>query len=556
MAGDLQLQRDVLRWGFYLALVTGLVLLGLVLSGEVERSFLAFSGGVAVLFGWQLRSKTPRAAPALLAVAVALGGGGSMFFSGETVPVGATALVVLLLGAVLLSSGPSLVQAVMGVALIAVAVWWWQPSLGQTAIFALLSAEASFLLGYGVIAAVFESRRRSATRYQALYSKAPVGLIEEDWGAALQLLSSRLRPGETVRSRITSDHQLLEEVLAAVEVVEVNDEAARIEGRSKEEMIGPLRALLRGDLDVEWWVDGITAVSQGRATSPSRIRATSVQGEEQWLQIEALVIEAPSNVLVTINDVTEVEKARLDLERESVSKDRFIAAVSHELRTPLAAIVGFSHLLTSDRSLDPEEADEMMQFIAEEANQVAWVVEDLLVTARADSGLLTVRPAATDLMAELETVMRDIPGVALEGEIPGWGAVADGGRLRHIIRNLLLNAVEHGGPERKAVVSVARELLTLEVRDSGPPLPDEDVARIFSPYESAHNRPGLTASVGLGLAVARRLAQLMNGDLDYFHDGETVFRLTLPAIPLSSAGTRSVPSPLVISVEPERTDRV
>ncbi len=556
MAGDIQLQRAVLRWGFVLSGVGLMVAVLLVVTSEVRWGTVGLVAVVTGLFGWQWRVAHPRAGPVLVLIAVIVAAGGRFVFSPEVGAVAQGGLVVLLLVAVLVSMGPSFRQVVLGVAFLALAVWWWQPALDHQAIVTLLSVEASFILGYGAIAAVFGAVGRSANRYETLYSRAPVGLVEEDWGEALELLSSRLRPGESVRDRLPKDPELLEEILRAVKVIEVNDEAARIDGRAKEEMIGPLRDLLRRELDPRLWAEEIVAISEGRATFTGRSPSRSADGRDQWLEVQAIVVEKPNRVLVTLNDVTEAENARRELERESLTKDRFIAAVSHELRTPLAAIVGFSHLLTSDRTLDAQEAGEMMQFIADEANQVAWVVEDLLVTARADSGLLTVRPAACDLVAELETVMRDIPGVALAGEIPGWGAIADAGRLRHLIRNLLLNAVEHGGSERRAVVSVKGDRVALEVRDSGPPLPEQDVDRIFSPYETAHNRPGLTASVGLGLSVARRLAQLMNGDLEYLHDGETVFRLTLPAISLSSAGTRSQPSPLVVSVEPERTDQI
>ncbi|CAN5835549.1 hypothetical protein BH23ACT5_BH23ACT5_23080 [soil metagenome] len=95
----------------------------------------------------------------------------------------------------------------------------------------------------------------------------------------------------------------------------------------------------------------------------------------------------------------------------------------------------------------------------------------------------------------------------------------------------------YGGPNRRIVVAPGESCVALEIRDDGRPLPARDRERIFGPYTRAHDRPGVTVSVGLGLSVSRQLARLMGGDLTYHHNGEEgAFRLTLPAV---SAASRS-----------------
>jgi signal transduction histidine kinase len=101
--------------------------------------------------------------------------------------------------------------------------------------------------------------------------------------------------------------------------------------------------------------------------------------------------------------------------------------------------------------------------------------------------------------------------------------------VKQIVRNLVVNAERYGGPGRRMVVEGSGASAVLEVRDDGPPIPHEEHERIFEPYERGEDRPGVTAAVGLGLAVSRRLAILMEGDLSYGHDGESVFRLSLPS---------------------------
>ena len=75
----------------------------------------------------------------------------------------------------------------------------------------------------------------------------------------------------------------------------------------------------------------------------------------------------------------------------------------------------------------------------------------------------------------------------------------------------------------------------MEVRDSGPPLSDEERDEIFSRYYRTRQTPGVTASVGLGLTVSQELARLMGGDITYHHDGEAVFTVRLPVADRSSA---------------------
>ncbi len=71
----------------------------------------------------------------------------------------------------------------------------------------------------------------------------------------------------------------------------------------------------------------------------------------------------------------------------------------------------------------------------------------------------------------------------------------------------------------------------VQVVDDGPGIPPEDRERVFGSYQKAHNAPGVTGSVGLGLAISRTLARLMGGDLTYDHEnGNSIFQLCFEAI--------------------------
>jgi signal transduction histidine kinase len=104
----------------------------------------------------------------------------------------------------------------------------------------------------------------------------------------------------------------------------------------------------------------------------------------------------------------------------------------------------------------------------------------------------------------------------------------DSGRIRQILRNLITNAQRYGGKEIRVVVRSGESIAAVEVRDSGPPLAEDESEEIFSRYYRNRQTPGVTASVGLGLTVSQELARLMGGDITYHHDGEAVFTVRLP----------------------------
>jgi signal transduction histidine kinase len=223
------------------------------------------------------------------------------------------------------------------------------------------------------------------------------------------------------------------------------------------------------------------------------------------------------------------EQAEDQLRQTLRSKDELVASISHELRTPLTAVVGFAQILDENNDLDAEERAEMVRSIVEQGLDVTNIVEDLLTVAKAESGTLTVVRVPVDLRAQaaqvVETLRReDASKVDLEG--PSHRVMADPGRVRQIVRNLVSNALRYGGDE--ILVRISGTSPKIWVLDNGTGIPEEDRERIFESYQRAHDTPGLAGSIGLGLAISKKLARLMEGDLTYTHErGMSVFELSL-----------------------------
>lgn len=169
-----------------------------------------------------------------------------------------------------------------------------------------------------------------------------------------------------------------------------------------------------------------------------------------------------------------------------------------------------------------------------QAVEAAEVIEDLLVASRAERGVLEAVPEPIDLIPLTESVIRrsSVKGGQISMDSPDdaiW-AMADALRYKQIIRNLLTNALHYGGPTVEVSIEHRHEGVAVTVADDGEEIEPAAARALFQPYhgtEAGGLEPG---STGLGLWIARNLAQRMGGDLVYRRrDGLTLFELTLPA---------------------------
>lgn len=181
----------------------------------------------------------------------------------------------------------------------------------------------------------------------------------------------------------------------------------------------------------------------------------------------------------------------------------------------------------------------MVESIAVEAGDMAEIIEDLLVAARADIGNLRVDRVEFELRSLVARVVESCRPCPQSANLTGdetW-AIGDPGRVRQVVRNLLTNAVRYGGDRVGVEVTVSEASAFVRVRDNGPGVAEDDPESVFDAYHRAPSYSEQPAAVGLGLTVSRSLARLMGGDLVYRReDGQTVFELSLPAAPRPAVG--------------------
>ncbi len=320
-------------------------------------------------------------------------------------------------------------------------------------------------------------------------------------------------------------------------IVKANKAVADLLGFSAEGLVGMHFSEYSFDEDLE-----ATHTALGKFEAGEVVRYEKRMKRPDGSFIWALISLAPIDVgddtttrfVSHVVDVTDRRKAREALEELIRSKDELIASVSHELRTPLTVVHGLAQELDAGwMAFSVPEQKEFISMISQQSAEVAHIVEDLLVAARADIGKLPVHPDRVDMRSQLESAISAIGdldiAVKMNGAVSSV-AFADDTRVRQIVRNLLSNAQRYGGPNIETRCGTTESIAWLEVADDGDGIPEHDIAAVFQPYQRSHNAVGQPSSVGLGLTVSRKLAELMGGGLTYrYEDGWSIFRLDLPA---------------------------
>ena len=231
--------------------------------------------------------------------------------------------------------------------------------------------------------------------------------------------------------------------------------------------------------------------------------------------------------------------------RLSERRASFVSSVTHELRTPLTTFRLYSDMLESG-AVKPEKRGDYLRVLSREADRLSHLVENVLAFSRIERGSarstlrdIPIRGFLESLRERFESRLSST-GLTLEWEIPTDTTLrTDPSAIEHILFNLIDNAAKYAAsgtpPTVRIEITENGRWLEIRVRDHGPGIAPGELARIFQPFhksasQAAESQPG----VGLGLALSRRLARSLHGELlcQPHHSGAT-FILRLP---IRSAG--------------------
>lgn len=409
----------------------------------------------------------------------------------------------------------------------------WTDLVDDGVVIGLLMA-LSFMMTDFILTAIKTSATDLNRRYEMLFRDSPTAALEEDWSRSLEYVRSEYtgKP-ERIKEFLHAYPTVVKRAISHARVLRVNDTALALLGiKDPARFLGNRNPDVIVDENFDTFVSALTALYSGQRRWEQEFPTTSPTGQTRWLSARTVVSTSGrpgSSIVVALADITHV-KERNDAMAELVrAKDDFIASISHEIRTPLTAVVGLSAELNESPSMPKEERIELLKLVADQAAEMSNIVEDLLVAARLDRGTVSVELEPVDLVSELVSTVEGL-GVTVDMPVSRPPEVdADPRRLRQVLRNLLTNAVRYGGPRIRVLTGSQDDNGWIEVRDNGSGVPPEQAAKIFEPYATAST--AVQGSVGLGLAVARQLAELMDGTLRYERNGsESVFRLELPLV--------------------------
>jgi signal transduction histidine kinase len=212
-----------------------------------------------------------------------------------------------------------------------------------------------------------------------------------------------------------------------------------------------------------------------------------------------------------------------ELRRLSALRADFVSLVSHELRSPMAAVIGSARTLQQRwRQLAPEQRESFLSLIADETGRLATLIGDVLDTSRIEAGTFsfTFEPVDVGRLVEESVAQaalsQDEVGVHADVKRPLPSVRGDRERLRQVLANLIDNAVKYSPSGDAVDVSAHGEDGRVEVvvRDRGPGIPAEQQRLIFEKFGRARSSGAVKPGTGLGLFIARSIAEAHGGTLE------------------------------------------
>jgi signal transduction histidine kinase len=269
-------------------------------------------------------------------------------------------------------------------------------------------------------------------------------------------------------------------------------------------------------------------------------------GEFPKSTVDLLQTFAAQSVLAIQNArlFSEVEEKGRQLAEASERKSQFLASMSHELRTPLNAIIGLTEMMvTNSARFGTENALEPLRRVNAAGTHLLSLINEVLDLSKIEAGKLDLNPESIDLTRLIDEVIgtagqlaeKNKNRLAVETQENVGALTADSMRLKQILLNLLSNACKFTKDGEVALrvrkVADGRDWVELAVADTGIGLTAEQQAKLFQEFTQADS---LTArrygGTGLGLALSRKLARMMGGDVTVTSEpGKgSVFTVRLP----------------------------
>ncbi|WP_019508083.1 PAS domain-containing sensor histidine kinase [Pleurocapsa sp. PCC 7319] len=269
--------------------------------------------------------------------------------------------------------------------------------------------------------------------------------------------------------------------------------------------------------------------------SVSKIEVNFISKQKKEIQIEFDCFIAPTEIKNFFNcvyigrDITARKKAEAEI-RNSLAREQelrqlksgFISMASHEFRNPLSSILLCVQNLSSEENLNDSDRKFYLQSIQDAALNMNSLLEDVLILSKAESGKQKLQLAPLDLEVFCSQIIQELESIYADKKVNFSylveinPAFLDKTTLRHILSNLLSNALKYSRPgdtvDLKMSNSQEPAEIVIEVRDRGIGIPEESQKHIFESFYRASNVDN-TAGTGLGLSIVKKAVELYQGSI-------------------------------------------
>jgi PAS domain S-box-containing protein len=365
---------------------------------------------------------------------------------------------------------------------------------------------------------------------------------EEELRASKRQLESAIEANQLIM-----DHS--KDVIATVDFtgrfVLVNAASKRLWGYAPEELTGRHYTRVVFPEDIPKTDAVVTRIMAGESVPDFESRCLRQDGSLVHVLWSLSWSQADEKMFVVAHDVSEqaeanekLRRAEAEANRANRAKSEFLSRMSHELRTPMNAILGFAQLLEMDEISDHQR--EGLDHILRGGRHLLDLINEVLDISRIEAGRLSLSVEPVEIAETLRETFDLVQPLARQREVRLNGPIGcetayvhgDRQRLKQVLINLITNAIKYNRVGGTVTVSCEpiEERLRISVLDTGTGIPKEKRSQLFIPFERLGAEQGTIEGTGLGLALAKRLVEAMNGTMgmDSTVGEGSVFWIELP----------------------------
>ena len=381
--------------------------------------------------------------------------------------------------------------------------------------------------------------KESEQRYSALFSKLPIGVMEQDWSIVKREVDKLRAEGvENLKEYFDNNPIRLLEIVSSITITSVNDRLMEIyDADSIDDFIESEEGVYEW-WDEEWanlYASEIIALAGSEKFVIAEATETRMDYSKFYVRLMTSLVKGDEDtwkkVLTIVEDVTDRKTYETDLiearnmaEEASKSKTEFLSNMSHELRTPLNAILGFSQLFEYDPSLG-EKRQSRARAINNAGKHLLHLIDEILDLSRIETGNIELSMESVRLGPVLKASVSWVAemakgrGISIEFDPEVYSGVmveADTVRLKQVFLNLLSNAVKYNCENGK--ISIDYQLdeqgqATISITDTGPGISTDRLGELFKPFNRLGAEFTAIEGTGIGLVITKRLVELMQGEL-------------------------------------------